>query len=255
VESGSGAAQGQAKSLDTHYQREDLVSAVREFFYHVEYRRAPTGAYRIFARRHACVGDTLITFNYDVALERALMAEEKWDIGSGYGFRLFPDRPPSPLTVFKLHGSVNWFRFPLQQIPPPLVFERDLKLLGYEGISDARIGANGCAVGNRSTLVLPEPDKPFYWKELWVPLWESAAKRLRSARRVFIHGYSLPSGDARARRLFFDNVIRRASVYVFCKGDSKRIAGEFRNRGFSDVRHSSEVGFEDWSSRSAIERF
>jgi hypothetical protein len=83
---------------------------------------------------------------------------------------------------------------------------------------------------------------------------ESAARQLRSVREVFIHGYSLPSADARARRLLFDNVSPHAPVHIFCRGASERIAAEFCQLGFSDVRPNREVGFEVWSSGNAVER-
>lgn len=50
-----------------------------------------------------------------MALERALVRTGKWDVGTGYGFTLFRDRDASALTIYKLHGSVNWFQAPMQQ--------------------------------------------------------------------------------------------------------------------------------------------
>jgi len=235
------------------YLRDDLVSAVREFFYHLESSRPASEAYDNFAHQRVCADDTLITFNYDVALERGLKGAGRWDVGSGYGFPLFADSPASPVTVFKLHGSVNWFQTPLQQAPPPLMFPRDLDMLGYQDRRDTRIGANGCAVNNSGTLILPDTDKRFYWERLWLPLWDSAARQLRSAGEVFIHGYSLPSADARARRLLFDNVSPHAPVHIFCWGASERIAAGFRQRGFADVRPNPETGFEVWSSGNVVE--
>ena len=64
------------------YMRTDLVTAFREFFYQTEMERsAPTG-YDSFAECKLKPDSTLITFNYDVALERALVKAAKWDIGS-----------------------------------------------------------------------------------------------------------------------------------------------------------------------------
>lgn len=67
-------------------------------------------AYDIFAERTAGPDSSIITFNYDVSLEHALAKSGKWDIGNGYGFPLLPGRPPSPVIVYKLHGSINWFQ-------------------------------------------------------------------------------------------------------------------------------------------------
>jgi hypothetical protein len=240
-----GAKNAQSKGFYPQYLRDDLVSAVREFFYDIESQQSESTAYTKFARECVTVNDTLITFNYDVALERALKAIGKWDIGSGYGFQFDEGRVRSPLAIHKLHGSVNWFQTPMQTAAPPIVFSRDLRLLGYEGVTDKRIGET-CAVNNTGTLILPDTDKQFYWDALWRPLWKSAAERLRGVKQLFIHGYSLPNADQRARELLFDNVRRGATINIFCRDDSDRIAGEFRMEGFSDVRPNSTIGFEAW---------
>ncbi|MDP2997842.1 MAG: hypothetical protein Q8N47_10165 [Bryobacterales bacterium] len=161
-----GDVNAESKGFYPQYLRDDLVSAVREFFYHLESDRSGSKAYDDFAHHRASADDTLITFNYDVALERALKRAARWDIGSGYGFPLFAERPGSQATVFKLHGSVNWFQLAIQNAPPPLVFPRDLELLGYEDLRDTRIGANGCAVNHTGTLIPPDTDKRFDWEPL-----------------------------------------------------------------------------------------
>lgn len=101
----------------------------------------------------------VITLNYDVALERALEKAGKWDVGTGYGFTAFLDRDASPTEIYKLHGSVNWFQTPMQENPPPIMFSRDLKLLGYDDLTDPRVGRNGVGINNAGTLILPDPRK------------------------------------------------------------------------------------------------
>lgn len=104
-------------------------------------------AYDGFARK--IDRDSLvITLNNDVALERALAKTGKWDIGTGYGFTLFGNRAASPIAIYKLHGSVNWFQTPTQEKPPPIMFARDLALLGYTNLADPRIGMNGAPINN-----------------------------------------------------------------------------------------------------------
>lgn len=227
--------------------RDDLVSAVREFFRFLESGRTEKTAYDRLAQR-ASADDTFITFNYDVALECALGRAKKWDVGSGYGFSLFAPRPKSQTTVFKLHGSVNWFQHPLQEELPPVLFPRDLELLGHTDLRDSRVGEGGCAVNNSGTLILPDPKKRFLWEQLWCPLWDSAAQRLQSAREVFIHGYSLPKADTRARDFLFKNINSVASISVFCRSASEDIADDFRRNGFKNVSSDSAVDFESWST-------
>lgn len=76
-------------------------------------RMPPSGSmpplYLEFASRLE-LGDTVITFNYDVLLERALD-----EVGKPY--RLFPDRDhgdelyedPNEVLLLKPHGSIDWF--------------------------------------------------------------------------------------------------------------------------------------------------
>jgi hypothetical protein len=194
-----------AQGFYPQYLRSDLISKFREFFYEIEKKRFNTTAYDTFARHKVSPGSSIIMFNYDVALERSLAKHEKWDIGNGYGFQFLADRPPSTVKVYKLHGSVNWFNSPAYDVPPPVIFTRDLQLLGFETLVDPRVGANAMGVDNSGTLILPNPRKRFYWEAFWEPLWKAAAERLRDSHEVFIHGYSMPPADLRARELLFDN--------------------------------------------------
>jgi hypothetical protein len=230
------------------YLRSDLIGAFREFFYQIEDRRRGPNAYDAFADRKADSGSSVITFNYDVALERALATAGKWDVGDGYGFKLFSSRPSSKVTVYKLHGSVNWFKEPINDSPPPVIFSRDLGLLGYEGLVDPRVGGNGMGVDNSGTFILPDPRKKFHWKRFWTPLWSAAARKLRAATEVFIHGYSMPSADARARKLLFKNIDKSAAISIHCRRASESIGEEFRRHGFTKVRAFPLVGFEDWTT-------
>jgi hypothetical protein len=177
-----------ARGFYPQYLRSELIQALREFFYQTEQKRSEPTAYETFAAQRIERDSTVITFNYDVALERALIKAGKWDVGTGYGFTAFRDRAASFTTIYKLHGSVNWFQAPMQQDPPPMMFTRDLKLLGYDDLADPRIGPNGVAVNNMGTLILPDPLKDFFWEAFWLPLWNVAAERLRWASEVFIHG-------------------------------------------------------------------
>jgi hypothetical protein len=229
------------------YLRSDLIGAFREFFYCTEEKRSHPGAYDSFAQRVAGPDSSIITFNYDVSLERALAEAGKWDIGNGYGFEFLPNRPASQVTLYKLHGSVNWFKEPINNVPPPVIFPRDLSLLGYGFLVDPRVGGKEMGVDNSGTFILPDPSKKFYWDPFWGPLWNSAAKCLRAASDVFIHGYSMPPADARARELLFDNISKSALVRIHCRSRSDQIAEEFRSRGFTNVRPFPSVDFEAWA--------
>jgi SIR2-like domain len=246
AENNAGDPDASTRGFYPQYLRGDLIGAFREFFYKTEELRSKPNAYDAFAKRKAGLDSSIITFNYDVALERALRKAGKWDVGNGYGFRLLPERPESPVTVYKLHGSVNWFKEPVNDTPPPVIFTRDFALLGYEHIVDPRVRANGMGVDNSGTFILPDPRKSFYWEKFWAPLWNNAAERLRAADEVFIYGYSMPTADTRARQLLFDNIKKSAAIQIHCRSTSARIAAEFLSLGFRYVQPFPRVGFEDW---------
>jgi hypothetical protein len=236
-----------AEGFYPQYLRSDLIGAFREFFYQKEELRSRPNAYDSFAHRTAGPDSSILTFNYDIALERALAKAAKWDIGNGYGFQFLPNRPASKVTVYKLHGSVNWFKEPINDAPPPVIFTRDLRLLGYERLVDPGVGGNGMGVDNSGTFILPDPRKRFYWEAFWEPLWASAAECLRAADGVFIHGYSMPASDERARQLLFANIEKSATISIHCRNRSDHIAEAFRSHGFTDVRPFPSVDFEAWA--------
>ena len=240
-----GALDDPAQGFYPQYLRSDLVTAFREMFYSIEESRSGENAYDKLAQLVE-PGSALVTFNYDVALERALARASKWDIGTGYWFTAFPEREASSSIVHKLHGSANWFKEPIQEHGAPRFFPRDLKILGYDDLRDPSIG-NGMGVDNTSTFILPNPNKSFYWERLWVPLWKSASKHLRAADEVFIHGYSMPIADARGRELVFNNLSKTALINIHCLDDSNRMADEFRGQGFKNVRAFPAIGFEEWA--------
>jgi hypothetical protein len=243
-------ADGPARGFYPQYLRSDLITAVREFFYRIEHDRSGEVAYDGFARK-IDQDSLVITLNYDVALERALANAGKWDISTGYGFTTFAARAASPTAVYKLHGSVNWFQAPMQENPPPIMFTRDLTLLGYGDLADTRIGSNGVGINNSGTLILPDPQKTFFWERFWLPLWDAAARRLREARAVFIHGYSMPAADLKARELLFGNINPEAAINIHCRSTSDRLAADFRERGFANVKSFPSVGFEAWAAAEA----
>jgi hypothetical protein len=139
----------------------------------------------------------------------------------------------------------------MNDVPPPVIFARDLQLLGYENIVDPRVGESGMGVDNSATFILPNPHKRFYWEDFWEPLWKAASESLREAREIFIHGYSMPTADSRARDLLLGNIAKSAAIHVHCRSASHRIATEFLDHGFTRVAAYPTIGFEDWVASSS----
>jgi hypothetical protein len=86
-----------------------LQTAVRAWFAEIQRRAASSPiAYQTFAREMVARGDCMITFNYDVSLERELKLAGKFEAGDGYGFPIETLPAKSATTVLKLHGSTSW---------------------------------------------------------------------------------------------------------------------------------------------------
>ncbi len=82
----------------------------------------------------------------------------------------------------------------------------------------------------------------------WHALWGATAERLKQASEVFIHGYSMPAADEKARELQFGNINPAAAINVYCRSMSDRVADDCRARGFGKVNAFTAIGFETWAS-------
>ncbi len=86
-----------------------LKNAVRDWFAEIQRGVAlDSSAYREFAKNIIVRGDSVITFNYDVSLERELRLAGKFEVGDGYGFPIEGLPGKSATKVLKLHGSTSW---------------------------------------------------------------------------------------------------------------------------------------------------
>jgi hypothetical protein len=222
-------------------------NAVREWFAEIQQGAAlESSAYQDFARNIVAPGDCIITFNYDVSLERELRLARKFEVGDGYGFPIegLPGR--SSTKVLKLHGSTNWLALlfggltsgPSAFQPgntlsvPPVIGKKELSFLEYTGAVDPRFGRGGAAL---PVMIFPARSKDFYFEastgveyaEFWDKLWRQAATALQSAARVVICGYSLQSVDERARKHLLDDPRKDAEIVVASGEDTGRIVRDY----------------------------
>lgn len=132
-------------------------------------------------------GDSIISFNYDCIIDRALKTNggNRWDPErGGYGFEILGDinawktatrgQPPkSSIQLLKMHGSINWI-FGDQQV---------------ELVSDLK------AVRSTKGSIIP----PTWFKNLteepYASIWKKARLTVRSARILIVVGYSVPQTD------------------------------------------------------------
>ena len=173
-------------------------------------RIEPTPAYKAFAGLIFDLGGewgmapafTVITFNYDLAVDVALDTAR---LRPEYGLTGASGR----VNLFKLHGSVNWLRCPScgKIVPDPIPARLDyavIKPLTWSELKKLlRREAECCgkAVTGDCVIVPPSWNKAEYRTDL-VNVWRQAARELQSATSIFVCGYSLPETDSFFRYLY-----------------------------------------------------
>ncbi len=140
--------------------------------------------------------DAVITFNYDLLLEREMIS-----LGLGPEYFLDPQRVEYPqmqfanpalrLKLLKMHGSTNWI---LCSSCKDKIYAR----VPNEAEVAYVVGTHVCPVCHQTTL------RPFIVPPTWNkgieegflrPVWSAALQELISAGRIFIVGYSFPETD------------------------------------------------------------
>jgi hypothetical protein len=139
--------------------------------------------------------DTVISFNYDLVVERALRPIALKH-GKTFGDWLYalsdaPNDSKLPV-VLKLHGSSNW-RLPDDHFE---VLTRTWKDFddtpGYRGYKGK---------GTTFPIFLPFWDKRIE-QEPWLHLWRECLSKLEGVGTVLVWGYSLPPTDVKAQQVF-----------------------------------------------------
>lgn len=178
---------------------------------------------------------SVITFNYDIALDYALYnsstdtRDEDWKtyslFGSSVDYGLGGANGGFPLL--KLHGSLNWGYCPDCKnvvavpakdwsYPHPMII-KDIyhlrvggKLAGFE--HDC-----GACLEDEPVIVPPTWSKSSHHHRL-TKVWSRAAEELSEARQIVVIGYSLPESDAFFRFLYAlgtvgDHALQKFLVY------------------------------------------
>lgn len=247
-----------------------LKNAVRGWFAEIQQGAALAScSYREFAENIVARGDCIITFNYDVSLDRELRLARKFEVGDGYGFPIEGLPGGSGTKMLKLHGSTSWLALLFGGITSgpsafqpgstlsarPVIAKNELSFLGYANAVDPAFGKGGAAL---PVMIFPARSKDFYfaastgieYAEFWDDLWRQAAEALRLSARVVICGYSLLPIDERARNLLLNELKLRkdAEIEVASGQDSDRIANDYRDAGYAKAVVADEVLFQRWVS-------
>lgn len=200
------------------------------------------------------VSHCVITFNYDMLLEKALCDMDKY-FNNAYRNPVFNrnyfnpprfpwtyglpfvnvDWPSAPyhmkdenlaeIYYFKLHGSLNWGICPVTK-----------GITMHAAVADAWIyrrfyqGRYKCHNGQHISQPLLIP--PTRFKDLDVPglkiAWKKAAKFLKETEEVHVIGYSLPDADTGAQELFSNNLRHNLKRLIIANPNPKH-RDKFKN--------------------------
>ena len=142
--------------------------------------------------------DAVISFNYDLVVERALKAVRGFSrVPFGrwlYGFESLPQGWTGP-TFYKLHGSFNW------EMPQDNSAGFDVHTQGWPDLEQAPGFRRFKERSTKYPIFLPFWDKRIESKP-WIGIWQQAFKRLADSDAVIVWGYSLPETDVKARLVF-----------------------------------------------------
>lgn len=163
-----------------------------------------------------------ISLNYDILIDNALLNPGGVDVD--YGFKCIgennnhipPNRPERTVSLFKLHGSLNWLYCPTC---------REMKVTrGEKGVMRLIRNSDACLCSKCEILFIPIIIPPTYFKALSNPclgqVWHAAEQALLECGTIIFCGYSFPDADIHVRHLLKRmevNGSRTPRIYVVNK--------------------------------------
>ena len=175
---------------------------------------------------------SVITFNYDTLIERAaslIQISERFNLVPGqlYPVQLtlasrrdamvFGAEIVDTFTLYKLHGSVNWFYSGITDSTGEIIYYTNVG--GWETDATNYQHRQETAVRDKVPFIVPPTTEKvgFFKHESLKQIWTRAVMSLADADEVYICGYSLPMTDL-AVRLFLceggTSVAHRKRLYI-----------------------------------------
>ncbi len=143
---------------------------------------------------------TIVSFNYDDLLERAMLAN---NLSQSFSYRIqfkditnfdsYEEGYKGRLKILKLHGSFNWLF---------CNHCKNIELCWFKEYEDKTF-CNKCSQKESTPILVPpatNKDQSFKkYSNIFEPLWTEAEKALREANEIVIAGYSFREADTKAR--------------------------------------------------------
>jgi hypothetical protein len=132
---------------------------------------------------------SIITFNYDLVLEKYLFDRHLWFPTDGYNIdfqnKSNYDYPTSKIKIYKLHGSLNW-NCDYQKL--------SLEWNGVDNFPVYPVDEKNIYYSSGSWM-LPSFIKQFSFPE-FVNIWNATSRQINESDEVYFIGYRLPPEDS-----------------------------------------------------------
>lgn len=245
------------------------VSMVQELREHVVYLIARVlqeklgslddPATRDFVRHVLQEKDTIISLNYDIILDNALL-EERGQVNYGTEVRLVSKvhrrwrgvdpQKNIPVPLYKLHGSLNWLYCPLCQALDITEGQKGALFTFYD---EQPVQCVHCGCLYETLIITPTLLKS-YANGLLVEVWRRAEQRVTRADHLVFIGYSLPDADIEIKCMIkhatYNSALRRAGnlrprvTVVDIEPSDSELEGRYR-RLFGEIEYLS-MGFVEY---------
>lgn len=222
-------------------------------------RAVPPASYNTMINRLKKSGQlertSIITFNYDVCVEYALHCNR---VPFNY---CLDGNPGESLHLLKLHGSINWAKNSENESISIYPIAEYYEKYAFEPVNERRVKVP-LRISKAMVESIPKIDKlPIIVPPTWnkthyhgalANVWSVAAKDLKSAKNIYVLGYSLPESDQFFRYLYAtgsigESRIRRFWVYdpdPKVEGRFKQLLGPSVLDRFDAQRHNFGYAFD-----------
>lgn len=132
--------------------------------------------------------DTIVTFNWDVTLERALSEDDKLN---------FWYEPTTDVLLLKPHGSIDWFR--PDKLPAEIAKSALRKIDDELSVYPEFTLAKHKTMKTQPPVIVPPIAQKDFTGSFFRQTWKRVYRAVSRATEVYFIGYSLPKEDQFAR--------------------------------------------------------
>ncbi len=157
-------------------------------------------------------GDVVISFNYELLMDNALLLSKRWFPHDGYGVHCkllsadssyHVDSAVSEVALLKLHGSFNWlYCSECRQLFTAAEGSGENLRFKYNHFDKISCVHQGCRHSLQPIIIPPTMMKNYETMPFTHQLWRKARQALCDADHIVIIGYSFPPTDFRSKWLF-----------------------------------------------------